>query len=993
MILTGIRNQEDRESRISDYYNNLRKRSKLNESYEEAVNAAKDRTINNITKPPPPEENLDKELNDLNLQKQKAFESIKSILKKQEESIKFLGKLDNAEIVPFNKYFAKFKNTTTGIEVKDADFLIKLWDSFKKKILLTDKETPILGTELDDYKKELKTKAENIVDYAEELGLNSARIKSALDVMVNDSDSAAIDKFYYNLLTKGPQAAAVVLKEDFKAPEEVRPVIIEEVVPEDIRADYIEQYNKLYAEREKLKPILDALILRNIILPYTEKSGPAYLQHQLDINKKGDQGIIKRQLPYFVNKLKNYTKEMNKILKLSGQELLPADDILRNYRLDDETKVLLPSLSLEVPVEIIPTIEEEEPVEMEAALEPRRMEAALEPKKPKFDFDSIPRNDVKNLMELFTADKSQVIQYIYSLHPDGKFQFNGVKYNLNRNPPTIDTMKEYLLKPFNETYRTNFSPTKLFKQLVESDIYEEIKSEMEEEEANKLAEEERKSKFKKEISEKAEKISTERLNKKEKEEFLKSLQNQAAKIAEEAFTIQKLNERKVIKPIVDETRSRLYKAAESSGLTDFKRLNDDEIASAFKGTPNETIINLMREIVEPYESDIDRIEKAAEQKEILAAQIEPLLNELEYAKGKNLTKIKNKLSTLEAEYKTAQNFLNKNEEWYTKTIEGINKFQTKLGPISEYISGLKPDDLKRSIEQTKISLEPLKERYDDIGQKLYDNGFRISSFADAIASLEVAEPTFTSPKRVVGVSKVKPEKIKTRTISGITSKAERRRKEEEDEEKRLQQYQEEVARRNADYEAQRDMDWVDEMLALFEDEKKQPAGSGTKQKKRDKLKPIQFGKYKISGKALGMGVLDIRTECNRTTAKLPRTPITSRVEKAINYVIKYNDIDQDLFDQMTQDEKKTFIYALEIAEVDLKTIPFNVFKKFSAVDANKEIDSLIDRYHILVGELSAGNNAPEILREIKGILFKLLEKKKIDRVYANEILLMINAVA
>jgi Spx/MgsR family transcriptional regulator len=41
--------------------------------------------------------------------------------------------------------------------------------------------------------------------------------------------------------------------------------------------------------------------------------------------------------------------------------------------------------------------------------------------------------------------------------------------------------------------------------------------------------------------------------------------------------------------------------------TTFKKLTDEEIIESFKDTPNKTIINLIRKIVEPYDPDLERV--------------------------------------------------------------------------------------------------------------------------------------------------------------------------------------------------------------------------------------------------------------------------------------------------------------------------------------------------------------------------------------------------
>ncbi len=997
MFLTGISNERERELRTADYYNNLRKRIKLNTEYEEAINASVDRAVSGITKPPPPEENLERDLNDLNLQKQKAFESIKTILTKHDEATKFLGKLDDSEMIPFNRYFARFKKTTTGIEVRDADFLIKLWDTFKKKILLTDKETPILGTELEDYKRELQTKADDIVEFASELGLSGERVKGALDKMVNESDSAAIDKFYYNLLTKGTPAAAMVLKEDFGAvserPEEPGPILTEEVVPEAMLSQIDTNLAALDKERQALFEPIKALAERQTIFQQAMDFGPKKVDPRiLDITKRADQKIIKLHLPMYVARFKKINKEMNDYLISRGSEgRIPEDDLIKDVAVDDALQSLLPKLEMTVPApEVVLTSpiarppEEPEPFEImsskkEKALVQRKKEA-------KFDFDILNERDFNLLVELMDADKQQTYNIILSSHPDGKFEMDGIKYNMNRNPPLLEKQKEYVLKIL---YGVKISPQTLFNQLKASNRY--LISE--EEKAAEMKEEAVKSEELRRIEQAIEQDAMDLLNAAEKKTFLDNLQNEAQEVANEAFTQFKLAEQSIIGPIIRGIKERIYKAADKSGFKNVQ-LSDEDIKGAISGNPAVAVTNFMKLVTDPLEPDLARMEDGFEHYRQFANKVNRMQEELSEAKtNKEAAKIRMKLSPVVAELNTTKEFLDKNEKFYSTTRAAIDNLRQNMGPLAEYMQTLSQEVADRKREELERTTQPLEDRYDTIRAKLINEGINTPFFSQAIETIKAASeaPKVKAPRsrNIIGVRKKKPSKLKVtkkpanpQFVESNAQRKERIKREAQDKES---------MRRVVPPADEKDEEERANMYASLVDE---PVGEGVVDKKRkDRLAKIKFGKYSISGKGLASGILDIRTGCNRTSSKLGRTPISSRLQKAINYLIKNEDIDVDLFEALSDEEKKLLLYAIEVSEIKLNSIPFNVFKRFSVADANKELDALIDRYHLLVGELGAGNNAPEILRELRGILFKLLEKKKIDRVYANELLLMINAVA
>lgn len=992
----------------------------MNSDYEEAVNANVNRAISGITNPPPPEENLDAELNNLNSQKQKAFESIKTILSKHDESVKFLNKLDDSEILPFNSYFTKFKSDTVGLNVKDADFLIGLWDKFKKKIILNDKETPILGTDLENYKRELQTKADDIVEYAAELGLNANRVKEVLDRMVNESDSAAVDKFYYNLLTKGIPAAKMILAEDFKAeaPSVPAPILTEEVLPEAARIDYEKKLKKLYDGRLKTANALQGLLVRDINYEPVIKLGVKDITiRKLNPAINSDKNIIINHLPPTVRIMKEQNKQMNNYLRLLGSDnRVPADEYLRDFKVDEQTRQLLPNLDLSVPVEV-EEIKEVIPVEVEKNI-------LLKPESIKFDFNLISDDEFNSLIEVMDADGKKVYNEIIRRHPDGKFELNRVKYNMNRNPPLLEKQKEYILKPFYDKYGINISPVELFRKLKESDRY----IEYEREKQSELEQKEVRQTLMSEIIKKKEELDTKKMNKAEKKEYLDELKKNSELIANEAYTLSQNIENRTLKPIINNIKDKVYEVAKETGFDDFK-LSNEQIFDAIKGNINESVINLMRLIVEPIEPDLDRIDTVEGIQKKLLVQRDNLINNLEYAKGRNASKMRNQLSEINAEIATNEDFLNKNYKLYEK----VNMLQNNLKPFSELlreIYAVKIDDLSRDRKELEINMKPLEDRYEQISNKLHDEGIDIPILTEAMKKIEIAnrgpKEKIKKQKNIINVPKQKA--IKYNIPPKPMNKAQRRILDEIEEEEKLLNYDgnyQDVDEKGVPFE--RDYDRrgrygsnkvefrnyipyiakqkvgkkkAKEVITIKPKSQEQyvdenfRGGELVKQnKRRDKLSKIKFGKYSISEKALGSGILDIRTGCNRTSSKLGRTPISSKLEKSISYVIKNNDIDIDLFEDLSPEEKKLFLYAIEISEVKLNSIPFDVFKKFNSTDMNKELDNLIDRYHILVGELGAGNNAPEILRELRGILFKLLEKKKVDKVYANELLLMINSVA
>ena len=889
MILTGSKTARERDNRMKDYYNNLRKKIKLSVNYEQAVNSNIDRVNAGVQEPPPLEQNKDLEMNDAALQKQKAFEKIKTILKKQDEAIRFIDKLEESEIVPFNNYFSRFVPTTEGLNVNDADFLIKLWDSFKKKVILSDKDLPILGTELEVYKNNLQAKADSILEYALELGLDGRRVGIALNEMVNNNDVSAMDKFYFNLLSKGPQVATQILQREIgqeqgQKEEETIPILSETVYPQE----YVDNVEKrLQQLNEKRDKILEGL---RQIEDNAEFTHPAQTRGQPFTSRKLSPGDKKKYLGEYKTNLRIVTNEINKVRASIGMD------------------------PIETPEDI--GIEEKE-------------EREIVPRSGSFNFNQLDEQDLDLLIKLSKANNNSIKDYILGLHPDGKFTLNGVTYNMKRNPPAVSKQLEYILKPFYERYTNDVTipPKVLFEELKRSKEYNDfIEREMEQQIGERDKELKRIAKEKKEEDEKRQ-IEIER----DREKSIKSLEARAENLVSEAASLAYVSKKtkseriKVIQDLVENI-------AKSAGVEDDLKIDGNFVAQALEDgiTNNSTAYKITNEVFDGvfgnFLGDIDEdIKKVKDE-------------------GKR-TEDEDEKETLKKELTNLRNI--------RKNIK--SGFSVLNSAIEGFVEASK--SLKRDIEKNIIpKLNLYKSDYEGI-RSVLNSVFEVelNDFDDSVNNMFIKYTEGEQKKKAKPKAKQKTTP-KASTPKADTPKASTPRAELE--EKEIP---------NAP-----------------------PSGSG----RGTKTPPgFKFGKYFIAKRALGAGMLDMRSKCNRTSTRLRRTPISSRLEKALMYIIKNNDVDVDLFEALNPEEKKLFLYAVEIAEVDLDSIKFDIFKKLNSSDIYKETDDLIDRYHVLVGQLGAGNNAPEIIRELRGILFSLLQKRKIDKSYANDLLTMLNTIS
>ena len=79
---------------------------------------------------------------------------------------------------------------------------------------------------------------------------------------------------------------------------------------------------------------------------------------------------------------------------------------------------------------------------------------------------------------------------------------------------------------------------------------------------------------------------------------------------------------------------------------------------------------------------------------------------------------------------------------------------------------------------------------------------------------------------------------------------------------------------------------------------------------------------------------------------------------------------------MDDEEKKIFDDLLTLSKLDSSdSLKLYNHKKYNS----DEIDRDVKRFNILRGELVCGNDSPEIIKELKALLFKLLNERLISQ--------------
>jgi hypothetical protein len=146
-------------------------------------------------------------------------------------------------------------------------------------------------------------------------------------------------------------------------------------------------------------------------------------------------------------------------------------------------------------------------------------------------------------------------------------------------------------------------------------------------------------------------------------------------------------------------------------------------------------------------------------------------------------------------------------------------------------------------------------------------------------------------------------------------------------------------------------------------------------------KPVQytqFGRYLIHHPKLKQGILQLKTPKGGAIKALPTEYLTPRLKETMLTLVGNGSPSLEQFDRLTADEKEKLHHITKHSQYEKVSIPRG--------HMDKE-DQMLHKFTILKGELLAGNNSKQLLKEFKSMLIKFVEEGRIPRRQANEILI------
>ena len=150
-----------------------------------------------------------------------------------------------------------------------------------------------------------------------------------------------------------------------------------------------------------------------------------------------------------------------------------------------------------------------------------------------------------------------------------------------------------------------------------------------------------------------------------------------------------------------------------------------------------------------------------------------------------------------------------------------------------------------------------------------------------------------------------------------------------------------------------------------------------------KDKYYEFGNYLIHAPQLEKGFLALKYPSEGPVKEFPKSVISSDFSTLLYEIIDTKKFNTNEYDKLDDNEKELFDRLITFAKISRNDIE-NMSKHRKITDKQRDID--IKRFNILKGEIVAGNDNPNIIKEMKALLIKLHNEKVISKADFNKIM-------
>jgi hypothetical protein len=145
-----------------------------------------------------------------------------------------------------------------------------------------------------------------------------------------------------------------------------------------------------------------------------------------------------------------------------------------------------------------------------------------------------------------------------------------------------------------------------------------------------------------------------------------------------------------------------------------------------------------------------------------------------------------------------------------------------------------------------------------------------------------------------------------------------------------------------------------------------------------KARYAQFGKYLIHLTPLDKFMVSIKYPSAMPINDMPNKQVSPSFVKMVYHFLETDTWDKGMFNALHEDEQSFFYYLARRCQLDIGM-------NGSGMMTDKDKKEM-ERFDLIRGQIIAGNNSPELIRELKGYLLRFLTEKRITRAVGNQIL-------
>ena len=141
---------------------------------------------------------------------------------------------------------------------------------------------------------------------------------------------------------------------------------------------------------------------------------------------------------------------------------------------------------------------------------------------------------------------------------------------------------------------------------------------------------------------------------------------------------------------------------------------------------------------------------------------------------------------------------------------------------------------------------------------------------------------------------------------------------------------------------------------------------------------VPFGRHYIHVGKLGQGLLQIKRSGGNTIPDLPTQRISNELQKVMEDLISGMNPSFGSVYNLSDDEKDLFNRIVRTTSIDQRL-------QIPAPELTND-QQMYHRYQVLAGEIASGQDNPAVIKELKGLLIKLSNKRILPKAKVHDVL-------